>query len=109
MVDETEACGTRSGHIGIKRWDRNNRADCRLEALVDAILKHCSDAFLDPSVDVREAIPAMKTDILAMNDRPLPILTPTDSMDGYYEEYPVRKGAEVCPFFQQCGYCKCDS
>lgn len=106
MVDETEASGTREGHVGIRRWDRNNRGDCRLEALVDAILANCGDAHADSSIDVREAIPALKTAINAQKDRPMPVLTPTSSMDGYFEEYPVRKNAGVCQFFAQCGYCK---
>lgn len=106
MVDESEASGTRDGHIGIKRWDRNNRADCRLEALVDAILASCADAHTDVAIDVREAIPAIKTAIAAQHDRPMAILTPTASMEGYFEEYPVRKNVETCQFFLQCGYCK---
>ena len=92
--------------MGIRRWDRNNRCDCRLEALVDAILAHCGDAHADATIDVREAIPAMKAAITAQQDRPMPVLTPTSSMDGYYEEYPIRKNAETCQFFAQCGYCK---
>lgn len=106
MVDETESCGTREGHIGLKRWDRNNRSDCRLEALVDALLTHCGDALSTATTDVRESIPAIKASVLAMKDRPLPLLTPASSMEGYFEEYPVRKNAEVCSFFAQCGYCK---
>jgi hypothetical protein len=107
VVDEVDAGGTRHGHIGLRRWDRNNRADCRIEALVDALLATCKEAYADTASDVRDAIPDIKASMAAMKDRPMPVLTPTSSTAGYYEAYPVRKGAEVCQFFAQCGYCKC--
>lgn len=78
-----------------------------MAALVDALLEHLPDTFLEPTVDLRTITTRVNGIVAAAADDPMPALTPTDAMDGYYEDYPIRPGAEVCQFYAQCGYCKC--
>lgn len=93
--------------LNVRSWDAANRGDAQIAALVDALLEHLPDNFLEPSVDLRLITTRVNGAIVEAADEPMPHLVPTDSDAGYYEDYPVRPGAEVCQFFLQCGYCKC--
>lgn len=106
MVNDGAASGADTS-LHVAGWDAANRCDAQLAALADALLEHLPDNFLEPTVDLRSITTRVNGAIQAAKDEPLPKLTPTDSEDGYHEAYPVRPGAEVCKFFQQCGYCKC--
>jgi len=108
MVNDTILPGS-GATLGVRPWDAANRGDAQIAALVDALLEHLPDNFLEPTVDLRLITTRVNGAVKEACDAALPRLTVTDSEAGYFEDYPVRPGAEVCQFFLQCGYCKCAS
>lgn len=106
MVSDTILPGN-GALLSVRSWDAANRGDAQIAALVDALLEHLPDNFLERTVDLRLITTRVNGAVKEARDVPLPRLTATDSDAGYFEEYPVRPGVEVCQFFMQCGYCKC--
>jgi hypothetical protein len=99
--------------LKVRRWDASNRDDAQLAGLANSLLAHALPLARSittgskPPADLRTVVPEVCSAVLATPDRERVRYVATGSDEGYYEEYPVREGAEVCSFYAKSGYCKC--
>jgi hypothetical protein len=105
-VDESFESGRGQNVLGVRRWDGRSRRDSQLEELVDSLLASVNDDILKPQGDIRTVVSAINATVKKASDKPMPVFSATDSQEGYFEQYPLRPGAEICNFYVQCGYCK---
>lgn len=110
LIDDAATKTLESWVVTLPRWVDGNRQDGHVEALVDALLSHAlpvvSDA-KDGDYELGRVASKITAACADVPDKPRGTYHPTDSDAGYYEEYPQRRNAEVCTFYERCGYCKC--
>jgi hypothetical protein len=113
LVDEPSSTAPAENLITVRKWNGSNRSDSQLKVLVDSLLDKVLNATEEggtvaQTADLRNLVGDISRACATATDGSKPIFKEVaDSQEGYYEQYPIKSGVEVCSFYVKCGYCKC--
>lgn len=116
VIDEASSTAAPESLVAVGRWNGSSRNDAQLRALVDALLENAlrlggggeGGARIGPTADLRAIAGEVSRACAAAPDDPRAVYRAVEgSEEGYFEDYPVKPGAEVCSYYVRCGYCKC--
>jgi hypothetical protein len=113
LIDEPSSTAPAENLITVRKWNGSNRSDSQIKVLVDRLLEKAlgggaEGGTVAPTADLRGMVGEISRACAIAKDGPKPTFKEVaDSQEGYYEQYPIKSGVEVCSFYVKCGYCKC--